>query len=210
VTALVWDKPGERRYETGIDRGVLYLTDGTAVPWNGIVSVVENRARDSRSDYIDGVKFQEYVIPGDYSAKLTAFTYPDDLDLLVGNAKVAPGVTVYDQRSKLFNLSYRTHLGNDLQGTEYGYRIHVVYNISAVPNDFTAETIADEVSAGSFEWDLTGMPMYIDGFRATNHMSVDSRLLPPVSLVGLEAVLYGTPTTNPSLPSFGDLLDLVS
>jgi hypothetical protein len=210
VTALVWDKAGDRQYETGIDRGVLYLTDGTVVPWNGLVSIVESRSREVKSDYLDGVKYQDYAIPGDYSAKLTAFTYPDQLDLVVGNARFAPGVTVYDQPSKSFHLSYRTLLGNDLEGLEHGYKIHVVYNILAVPTDVTSETVSESAAAGSFEWDLVGTPMYVDGFRATNHISVDSRTTPPVALHGLESALYGTASANPVLPPIGDLLDLLS
>lgn len=209
MTALVWDKAGDRQYETGVDRGVLYLIDGSAVPWNGLVSVVESRGREVVSSYQDGAKYQDYAIPGDYTARLTAFTYPDALDSLVGNAKYAPGVTVYDQPSKMFHLSYRTNVGDDL--TELaGYKIHVVYNILAVSGDISAETVTDTPLPGSFEWDLRGTPIYIDGFRATNHMSVDSREISPIGLAGLEATLYGTATANPSLPAFGDLLDLVS
>lgn len=210
MTALVWDKAGDRQYETGVDRGVLYLTEGTAVPWNGLVSVVESRGREVQSDYMDGVKYQDYVIPGDYAAKITAFTYPDELDSLVGNAKYAPGVTVYDQPSKMFHLSYRTGIGDDQSHLGASYKIHVVYNILAVPGDVTSETLAETVTPSSFEWNLTGIPIWIDGYRATNHLSVNSHEIPPISLLGLEARLYGTAGANPSLPPFGDLLDLLA
>jgi len=210
MTVLVWDKAGERRYETGIDRGVLYLTDGSAVVWNGLVSIVESRDRSVQSDYLDGIKYQEHAIPGDYAARLTAFTYPDVFDSVVGNAPYAPGVTVYDQPSKMFHLSYRTLLGDDTHALGHGYKIHVVYNLLAVSADVTSETVSESATPGSFEWDITGTPLFVDGFRATNHISVDSRELPPIALTGLEATLYGTPTTNPSLPAIGDLLDLIS
>src|SRR4051795_4893163 len=209
MTVLVWDKAGERRYETGIDRGVLYLTDGSAVVWNGLVSIVESRSRDVQSDYLDGNKYQERAIPGYYAARLTAFTYPDALDSLVGNAKFAPGVTVYDQPSRMFHLSYRTLLGDDINAPGHGYKIHVVYNLLAIPTDVAAETLSESPTPGAFEWDILGTPLFVDGFRATNHISVDSRELPPIALTGLEATLYGTPTTNPSLPPIGDLLDII-
>jgi hypothetical protein len=210
VTALVWDKVGERRYETGIDRGVLYLTDGSAFPWNGLASITENRSRESKSYYIDGIKHQEHVIPGEYSAKLTAYTYPDQLDSLLGNADFAPGVTVYDQPTKMFHLSYRTGIANDLLGFEYGYKVHIVYNIVATPNDVAYDTLGESVSAKPFDWDLKGIPNYLAGFRASNHISVDSRTVNPVVLAGLEAHLYGSDTEDPLLPPFVDLLEMVA
>jgi hypothetical protein len=210
VTALVWDKPGDRRFVSGFDRGVLYTTDGNVDVWNGLVSVVESFSRDVKSSYMDGVKYQDYAIPGDYTAKLTAFTYPDTLDLLMGNAEFAPGITVYDQPSKMFHLSYRTGVGNDLQALEYGYRIHIVYNVTAVLGDVTDQTISETPTPASFEWDLHGSPTYLDGFRATNHISIDSKKIDPIALTGLEHILYGTDETAPHLPAIGDLLDMIS
>lgn len=210
MTALVWDKSGERWYASGLDRGVLYMPGQPAVVWNGLASITETRSREVKSYYIDGIKYQDHVIPGDYSAKLTAFTYPDELDLLVGNAELAPGVTVYDQPNKRFNLSYRTGVVNDVVGFDFGYKIHVIYNLVAVQTEDSAETVSDSVSAKPFEWDLTGVPMYLDGFRATNHISVYSRKLDPILLLGLENRLYGSDSGDPDLPAFGDLVDLVT
>jgi len=210
VTALVWDEAGDRRYESGLDRGVLYIPGQPAVVWNGLVSIIETRSREIKSYYLDGVKYQDHVIPGDYSAKLTAFTYPDELDLLVGNAELAPGVTVYDQPTKTFNLCYRTGVVNDIVGFDFGYKIHIVYNLKAVQSESSAETISETISANPFEWDLTGVPIYLDGFRATNHLSVYSRKMDPIALLGLENRLYGTATEDASLPTFGALVDLVT
>jgi hypothetical protein len=210
VTAIVWDKVGDRRYETGVDRGVLYLTDGTAVPWNGLTSIVENRTRDVKSYYMDGVKYQDHVVPGDYAAKLQAFTYPDELDLLLGNKNFAPGVTVYDQPSQPFHLSYRTRIGNDLAGSDFAYRVHVVYNVVAAPNDVSYDTEGESVSAKPFEWDLRGTPYQHSGFRPTSHISLDSRSMDPALLSELEDRLYGSSIANPSLPSFASLLFMVT
>src|SRR5205814_4672502 len=108
VTALIWDKVGDHKYETGVDHGVLYLTDGSAVPWNGLASVVESRTREVKSFYLDGTKYLDHIVPGDYSAKVQAFTYPDEMDALLGNVNFVPGVTIYDQWAHPFHLSYRT------------------------------------------------------------------------------------------------------
>jgi hypothetical protein len=210
VTALVWDGSGDHQYETGIDRGVLYLTDGSAVAWNGLTSVVESRSRDLKSYFLDGIKYQDRVIPGAYSARLSAYTYPDELDALMGNAQYAQGVTLYDQRSSMFNLSYRTRIGNDVFGSNYAERIHIVYNLVAIPSDVTNNTIGEAAAPEAFEWELSGTPISLDWYRPANHISVDSREMDPIALVGLEHVLYGTETDDPSLPSFEDLLALVS
>jgi hypothetical protein len=210
VTAIVWDKVGDRRYETGVDRGVLYLLDGTAVPWNGLTSVVESRSRDVKSYYMDGIKYQDHVVPGEYAAKLQAFTYPDELDLLLGNKNFAPGVTVYDQPSQPFHLSYRTRIGNDLVGLDFAYRVHVVYNVVATPNDVSYDTVGESVTVKPFEWDLKSAPNRYEGIRPTSHISLDSRSVDPTLLSELETSLYGSSVADPSLPSFESLLFMVA
>lgn len=210
MTAIVWDQAGSRRYETGVDRGVLYLTDGTAVPWNGLTSIVEGRSRDVKSYYLDGIKYHDCVVPGDYDAKLQAFTYPDELDLLIGSKHMAPGVTVYDQPVQIFHLSYRNRIGNDLAGVDYAYRVHIVYNVVANPNDVTFDTIGDQASAKPFEWDLKATPNSIIGMRPTCHISLDSRLIASSLLHTLETRLYGSSSVNPDLPDFAELIGMLS
>src|SRR5215204_7134875 len=115
MTALVWDQVGERRYETGIDHGVLYLDSGDAVPWNGLIGVNEIVGRETKPYYIDGIKFLDHKVLGSYAAKLSAYTYPDEMDELVGTLEFTPGVFLHDQPSaKFFNLTYRTMVGNDV------------------------------------------------------------------------------------------------
>jgi hypothetical protein len=210
MTMLVWDQVGDRRYETGVDRGVLYLTDGTVVPWSGLTSIVESRSRDMKSYYLDGVKYLDHVVPGDYAAKLQAFTYPDALDLLLGNSSFAPGVTVYDQPSKLFHISYRNLIANDLEGVDYAYKIHVVYNVVANPSDVSYDTLADSVSAKPFEWELKGTAIAINGYRPTNHISLDSRTVDPLVLTTIEERLYGSALASPNFPSLDALLEIIS
>ena len=210
MTALVWDKVGERRYETGIDRGVLYLPDGNAVPWNGLTSVVETRTREVKSYYLDGIKYLDHSVPGSYVAKLQAYTYPVELDSLLGNADFAPGVVLYDQNSSWFHLSYRTRIANDILGTDFGYKIHVVYNVVASPSDADFETLSDSVAGKPLEWNLTGTPDPLLGIRPTNHISLDSTTMDSDTLETLETSLYGSSSADPYLPKLVDLLNLVA
>lgn len=199
MTKLVWDQVGERRYETGIDRGVLYLPDGRAVVWNGLTSVNEVVTREVKNYYMDGIQYLAHHVPGGYSAKVQAFTYPDEMDQLTGIAEHYMGVFLHDQRSRMFNLVYRTLIGNDIDGTDYAYKIHVLWNVLATPSDRTYGSLSDDVAVSAFEWTLTAVPSQMVGARPTSHVSVDSRTLDPALLEGLENNLYGTETTEPFL-----------
>lgn len=209
MTALEWDKVGDRRYETGIDRGVLYFREGGVVPWNGLVSINESKARDVRSYYLDGVKYLDRHIPGSYAAKLSAFTYPDELEALLGTPQYAPGVFLHDQSAKPFHLSYRTLTGNDVDGTDHGYKLHIVYNVLAVPSDTVSETISDAPNLKPFEWTLTGTPATMFGIRPTSHISLDSRLIDGALLETIEVLLYGSDAVDATLPEFVDLLAMI-
>ena len=208
MTAIEWDQVGERRFETGVDRGVLFVADGSAVPWNGLTEVTENRTREVKSYYLDGVKFLDHHVPGSFSGKIKAFTYPDELEELMGNVEFVPGVTAHDQRAGLFNLSYRTKVGNDLEGTDHGYKIHILYNLMASASDVAFKSIGADVSPQEFEWSLTGTPATMFGIRPTAHISIDSRKVDPEFLVTVEEFLYGTESTDPALPGPVDLLGM--
>lgn len=208
MTQLVWDAVGARRFEMGVDRGVLYLPDGSAVPWNGLTSIAEDLGREVKSYYIDGIKYLDHYVAGAYSAKLQAFTYPDELEELTGTKAYVPGVFLHDQRPRQFHLSYRTKAGNDID-PDLGYRIHIVYNILATPSTTTFSTVNNSPSAGEFEWTLNGVPPQMFGARPTNHISVRSELLDPELLATLEELLYGSSTVDPALPSLVDLLQLM-
>lgn len=205
MATLVWDKAGERVYQTGVDRGVLYLHDGTAVPWNGLIDIEEGSNSELRSFYLDGVKFLESLSPGDFIGKLKAFTYPDEFDTVNGMVSVAPGLTYHEQPHKSFNLSYRTRVGNDLEGTDHGYKIHVLYNVLANPDVIAFASADASAQVIEFVWSLTGTPPKPDKYRPTVHISMDSRTTPPDILQLLEDTLYGTETTVPSLPSIMEI-----
>lgn len=210
MSTLVWDRAGEKRYETGVDRGVLYPPSGPAVPWNGLVSVNETVSREVKPYYIDGIKFLDHHVPGAYAAKITAYTYPDEMDALIGVQEYVPGVFVHDQRSpNLFNLSYRTKVGNDLEGIDYAYKIHILYNLLAVLSDTTLSSIGENVEPQEFEWSVYGTPTLVYGIRPTSHISLDSRKIPEGLLNNLEDLLYGTSTTEPELPPIIDFLSML-
>ncbi len=208
MAVLTWDKTGERVYQTGIDHGVLYLHDGTSVAWNGIIDIEESSNSELKSFYLDGVKYLENLSPGDFLGKLTAFTYPDEFDAVNGIADVSPGLSYYEQPPQSFNLSYRTLIGNDLEGTDFGYRIHILYNVIANPDSKAFNTVDDSgIQPIEFSWALTGTPPKIEKHRPTVHVSIDSRKAPTTILQLLEAQLYGTATSNPSLPSIQDIAE---
>lgn len=205
MTALEWDKPGERFFETGIDRGVLFTVEGEAFVWNGLTQVTENTDREVKSYWMDGVKYLDHHVPGSYSAKLEAFTYPDVLDELTGTMRYAPGVYLHDQRAKIFHLAYRTGVGNDIDSS-FGYKLHVVYNVMASASSVGMGTLGDNVEPGKFGWDLTGTPPQMFGARPTSHIHLDSRYIDPAVLQVIETLLYGTADIDPALPAMTDLL----
>lgn len=211
MTTLVWDKVGDRVYQTGVDRGVLYLQSGEAVAWNGITSVEEDSTSELKSFYLDGVKYLDNLLPGDFSGKLKAFTYPEEFDQVNGIATVSPGLSYYNQPAKSFNLSYRTGIGNDLDGMDHGYKIHLLYNVVANPDNYTFDSLKEQLQPIEFSWILAGTPQanpLAKGYRPTVHISIDSNKTEPIVLQGIEDVLYGTDTTAPHFPSIAEILNL--
>lgn len=209
MTVIRWDQEGDKRYETGVDRGVLFLTGGQALPWNGLKQVTEKTDREVKSYYLDGQKYLDRYVPGSYEANLEAYTYPDELDTLLGLSEFAPGVYLHDQSAGLFNLSYRTGIGDDLDA-EAGYRIHVIYNVLAVPSPVAMPSKSDTVTLTPFQWTLKGTPSQLFGARPTSHISFDTRMLDPDVLLVVESSLYGTAITDPYLPPLVNFLDLIA
>jgi len=205
MPVLEWDKIGERIYQTGVDRGVLYLHDGTVVPWNGLINIEESPNSELKSFFLDGIKYLENLSPSDYLGKLQAFTYPDEFDLVNGIGHVAPGMSVHEQPPKSFSLSYRTKVGNDIEGEEFGYKIHILYNVLANPDPRAFATLQETVQPATFGWTLTGTPQKLPKFRPTVHVSIDSRTTPPEILEIVEKTLYGSEQHVASLPSITEI-----
>lgn len=191
MTKIVWDAVGSRVYENGVDRGVLYLPDGSSVPWNGLTAVIEKINKTATGVYFDGVKISNILTAGDFAATLKAVTYPDEFLELEGAGELRNGVYLSDQRPQTFALSYRTMVGNDVEGREAGYKLHILYNVLAVPSDKTYASLADDPMLVEFEWNLTAVPEDIDGFSATSHLIIDSRKVDPLLLEEIEILLYG-------------------
>jgi hypothetical protein len=191
---IVWDRVEDRIYETGLDRGVLYLPDGSAVPWNGLTSVIESFDKETQPVYFDGMKISDCVVLGDFSATMTAVTYPDEFVELEGLAPAKQGLFYSDQMPQTFGLCYRTKIGDGLVGDEAGYKLHIIYNITAIPSDKTYASAGADPSLVPFEWKLTAVPEELPGFRPTAHIVIDSRDVDPWLLEDLETMLYGTNT----------------
>jgi len=203
---LEWDKTGERTFHTGVDRGVLYLMDGTYAVWNGLVSVDSGSAdMELQSFFLDGVKYLEKITPGEFSGKLKAITYPDEFEKALGIIDVSPGLEYHDQVPQPFNLTYRTLLGNDVNGTSLGYKIHLLYNLVADPETVSYDSLSDSPQLTEFVWGLTGTPPRIPGTRPTVHVALDSRDIPEEVLTILEESLYGTESTDPVFLSLADI-----
>lgn len=193
---IVWDAPGERRFETGVDRGVLYLPDGRGVPWNGLTAVEEDNSDITTTSYhFDGIKYMDTRYPGDFSALLRAFTYPDEFLEFDGLAELANGVLLGNQPVySRFGLSYRTKIGNDVDGIEHGYKIHILYNLVATPENRSYAVMGEQTNPETFSWKITGVPETIAGHRPTVHIVLDTTRLNPFLVRDIEDLLYGKDT----------------
>lgn len=188
---LVWDKVGDRAFESGLDKGVLYLPDGSAVPWNGLTSIIESFNKDSSPVYYDGMKINDLITLGEFSATMKAVTYPHEFVELEGLASMRRGVFATDQRPKSFGLCYRTQVGNDLDGEVVGYKIHLLYNVIAVPTPKTYASVTASPSLVEFEWQISAVPEEVPGFLPTAHFVIDTTNIDPWLLEDIEQILYG-------------------
>lgn len=205
MTALTWDGSGERLYETGIDRGVLYLSDGSGVPWNGLTSFEDKSTGSTTPLYFDGLVYNYITVLSDFTASLKAYTYPDEFLEFEGVQDANNGFFVSGQMPKFFGLSYRSLIGSDLDPA-FGYKIHILSNIIAVPSSKGYITNAKSIKALEFEWELSAVPSLIPGYRPSPHLIFDTTKSTPEFVAALETLLYGSDTTEPKLPSFQELL----
>lgn len=210
MTAIVWDQLGQRSYESGIDRGVLYLEDGSGIPWNGLTSVEERFSTASVTPlYFEGLKYNEIVEVSEFSASLKAYTYPDEFLRFEGFDEPEAGFYVTGQVPPMFGLAYRTRVGNDLD-SEAGYKLHILCNLNAQPSNKGYKTQSQNVSLIEFEWVISSIPERIPGFKPTSHLIIDSTRVNPDLLQSIEDILYGTDSTGPELPDFITLLDMAT
>ena len=209
MPVLQWDAAGDRIYESGLDHGVLYLEDGSAVPWNGLTAVTESFDKTTSPIYFDGSKVNDLVTLGDFQASLKAITYPDEFLRFEGIGNALEGVQFSDQKPKTFALSYRTQIGSDVEASGEGYKIHVLYNVTAIPSNKDYASFSSDPTLTEFEWTITAVPEEVPGFRPTAHIIFDSRYIDPDLLADIELLLYGGVTANAALPAFADLIELL-
>ena len=210
MSRITWDNTGERLYETGVKMGVLYpiQSDGAyskGVAWNGLTAVTESPSgAEATALYADDIKYLNLMSNEEFGATIEAYTYPDEFAECDGSASLAKGVTIGQQKRKTFGLCYRTSLGNDVDGTDHGYKLHLVYGCLAAPSEKPYSTINDSPEAITFSWEVSTTPVNVANFKPTSQITIDSTKANAEKLAALEDVLYGTegaePTTGPRLP----------
>lgn len=209
MTRIVWDAVGSRKYETGVDRGVLYIDGQPGVPWNGLTSVTENSSGGtSKSYYLDGEKYVNLTTREEFQATLTAYTYPDEFESCNGVNSIRSGLYITKQKRTSFGLSYRTMIGND-QSDSFGYKIHLLYNVYAAPPNKAFKTITSPMKIDDFSWVLTSLPIIQTGYQRSSHFIVDSTTADPTILSAIEDILYGNNSAAARLPTLSELTDLI-
>lgn len=207
---IEWGLPGERTYEVGIDRGVLYPRTGPGVPWNGLVSVNENTSGgDPEPFYKDGVKYMDLISSEDFAATIEAYSAPAEFAACDGTKALSPGLFATQQPRKSFSLSYRTLIGNDLEGVEYGYKLHIVYNATAAPSSRTNQTTSDNTTPGTRQWNIATVPPPATTFKPTAHFVIDSTKADPYFLEEIESYLYGREGFDARLPSQAEIVTIL-
>lgn len=209
MTRLQWGQPTERLYEIGLDRGVLYLPSVPGVAWSGLISVTESPSGgDPRPLYIDGMKYLNLASAEEFEATIVAFDSPPEFAPCDGVASVQNGLFATQQPRASFGLSYRSRIGNDSEGPDHGYKIHLVYGALAGPSQRVNNTLGDTAAPSSFSWHITTLPPAVTGYKRTAHFVIDSRYTDAELLADVEDILYGDVSSSPTLPDPDDLIAL--
>jgi hypothetical protein len=206
MAKLAWDKVGERLYETGVQNGVLYPqhTDGTyplGVAWNGLISVSESPSgAEANPLYADNIKYLNLLSAEEFAATIEAYTYPAEFEACDGSAELVNGVSVGQQTRKAFGLVYKTFIGNDVDGNDYGYKLHIIYNALAAPSEKGYQSVNDSPEAITLSWELSTTPVAVTGKKPTATLVIDSTKVDASALAALELVLFGDTGVDPRLP----------
>lgn len=202
MSKIVWDKTGERLYETGVRNGVLYpiQSDGKysmGVAWNGLTAVTESPSgAEATPLYADDIKYLNLMSAEEFGATIEAYTYPDEFAECDGSASLAKGVNIGQQPRKTFGMAYRTVVGNDVENDNYGYKLHLIYGALAAPSEKGYSTINDSPEAITFSWEVSTTPVNVTGFKPTASITIDSTKADPIKLAALEEILYGKDPTS--------------
>lgn len=224
MSKIVWDRTGERFFETGVDRGVLYPINNEGkytpgVAWNGLTAVTESPSGAEPTDlYADNIKYLTMRSAETFGATIEAYTYPDEFGQCDGSAEIATGVIIGQQARKTFGLCYRTLLGNDVDGQDHGYKLHLIYGATASPSEKGYATVNDSPEAITFSWEVSTTPVNVNGFKPTACITIDSTKANPADLASLEEILYGkdagaegTPAAvDPRLPLPDEVAQIMS
>lgn len=206
MSKLVWDQTGERFYETGVKNGVLYVQgeSGTypkGVAWNGLTAITESPSgAEATALYADDIKYLNLMSNEEFGATIEAYTYPEEFAECDGSKELATGVMIGQQARKTFGLCYRTALGNDTEGNDHGYKLHIIYGCLAAPSEKAYSTINDSPEAITFSWEITTTPVNVTGAKPTASIVIDSTKATAEKLAALEAILYGAESEEARLP----------
>ncbi len=209
MARITWAQVGERYFEAGIDRGVLFVEDNPGIPWVGLVNFNQQPSGgESSPRWLDGIKISNRSSPEEFEGTLEAFTYPVEFERCDGTYRADNGLRITQQRRRPFSMVYRSKIGSEVAGLELAYKIHLLYNLKAEPSERGYKTLVDQNEPLTFSWKITSRAVPIEGYRPSAHFIVDSRDVPAELLTQLEDLLYGTEMTDPSLPTPGELLFL--
>lgn len=213
MAKLIWDKIGERFFETGVNKGVLYPQEAGAYPkgvaWNGLTAVTESPSgAEATPLYADNIKYLNLMSNEEFGATVEAYTYPDEFAACNGEATLSEGVVIGQQKRSPFGMSYQTKIGNDVDN-ELGYKIHIIYNALAAPSEKAYQTVNDSPEAITFSWELTTTPVEVEGYKPTACLTIDSTKVEASKLAALEAVLYGSESEEPRLPLPDEVLSII-
>lgn len=215
MAKLVWDSTGQRLFETGVDRGVLYIPTAGAYTagyaWNGLTAVTEApTGAEASPQYADNIKYLNLLSAEEFGCTIEAFYSPPEFDQCDGTAEIAEGVAIGQQNRSQFGFSYRTKIGNDVDGQDHGYKIHLVYGALAAPSEKAYATVNDSPEAIALSWEVTTTPVAVEGFKPTALLVLDSTKLAPEDLEAIELILYGDTAVEPELPLPDEILALVT
>lgn len=216
MAKLVWDESGKRIYETGVRNGVLYLQDTQGaytkgVAWNGLTAVTESPSgAEPTALYADDIKYLELFSAEEFGATIEAYTYPAEFEKCDGSASLGTGVTIGQQDRATFGLCYRTVLGNDVKGSEFGYKLHLIYGAKAKPSEKGYQTINDSPEAITFSWEVSTTPVNVAGFKPTACVTIDSTKIAPDKLTQIETLLYGDTSAEAKLPLPDEIAQIVT
>lgn len=216
MAKLVWDESGKRLYETGVEKGVLYVQGENGqyeqgVAWNGLTAVTESPSgAEPTALYADDIKYLELFSAEEFGATIEAYTYPEEFEACDGSASLGEGVTIGQQDRKAFGLCYRTIVGNDVKGNEHGYKLHLIYGAKAKPSEKAYATVNDSPEAVTFSWEVSTTPVNVAGFKPTASVTIDSTKIQADKLKAIEDKLYGTETQEPTLLMPDEIKQLIA